>query len=172
MWMLTRDPECVIFGCRLNIKCFYLKGDNDVLRRSPGTPVFTAPECCLGQDSSHCIISNLVLFSNNTLISSKSTAQKKTWFSLSWILVHRLRSEMKVWLLIWDGVSEVWTRIFTTLTRDFVQVTGLTYHGKLADTWAAGVTLYCMVLGNYPFLGDTLQDTYDKVLGLLVLIFF
>lgn len=21
---------------------------NDVLRRSPGTPVFTAPECCLG----------------------------------------------------------------------------------------------------------------------------
>ncbi|KAL7253014.1 hypothetical protein ACSBR1_007522 [Camellia fascicularis] len=22
--------------------------DNDELRRSPGTPVFTAPECCLG----------------------------------------------------------------------------------------------------------------------------
>ncbi|XP_026665455.1 serine/threonine-protein kinase GRIK2-like isoform X2 [Phoenix dactylifera] len=61
--------------------------DNDVLRRSPGTPVFTAPECCLG----------------------------------------------------------------------------LTHHGKAADTWAVGVTLYCMVLGQYPFLGDTLQDTYDKV---------
>lgn len=41
--------------------------------------------------------------------------------------------------------------------------TGLTYHGKAADTWAVGVTLYCMVLGQYPFLGDTLQDTYDKV---------
>ncbi|KAF5744696.1 serine/threonine-protein kinase GRIK2 [Tripterygium wilfordii] len=25
--------------------------DNDELRRSPGTPVFTAPECCLGWDS-------------------------------------------------------------------------------------------------------------------------
>ncbi|KAJ9698153.1 hypothetical protein PVL29_007305 [Vitis rotundifolia] len=61
--------------------------DNDELRRSPGTPVFTAPECCLG----------------------------------------------------------------------------LTYHGKAADTWAVGVTLYCMVLGQYPFLGDSLQDTYDKV---------
>ncbi|XP_010932972.1 serine/threonine-protein kinase GRIK2 isoform X2 [Elaeis guineensis] len=63
--------------------------DNDVLRRSPGTPVFTAPECCLG----------------------------------------------------------------------------LTYHGKAADTWAVGVTLYCMVLGQYPFLGDTLQDTYDKIVN-------
>ncbi|KAK7261370.1 hypothetical protein RIF29_27679 [Crotalaria pallida] len=61
--------------------------DNDVLRRSPGTPVFTAPECCLG----------------------------------------------------------------------------LTYHGKASDTWAVGVTLYCMILGEYPFLGDTLQDTYDKI---------
>ncbi|KAL8092377.1 serine/threonine-protein kinase GRIK1-like isoform X1 [Apium graveolens] len=63
--------------------------DNDELRRSPGTPVFTAPECCLG----------------------------------------------------------------------------LTYHGRAADTWAVGVTLYCMVLGNYPFLGDTLQDTYDKIVN-------
>lgn len=63
--------------------------DNDELRRSPGTPVFTAPECCLG----------------------------------------------------------------------------LTYHGKAADTWAVGVTLYCMVLGHYPFLGETLQDTYDKIVN-------
>ncbi|XP_021645227.2 serine/threonine-protein kinase GRIK2 isoform X2 [Hevea brasiliensis] len=63
--------------------------DNDELRRSPGTPVFTAPECCLG----------------------------------------------------------------------------LTYHGKAADTWAVGVTLYCMILGQYPFLGETLQDTYDKIVS-------
>ncbi|KAJ6806736.1 serine/threonine-protein kinase GRIK2-like [Iris pallida] len=63
--------------------------DNDELRRSPGTPVFTAPECCLG----------------------------------------------------------------------------LTYSGRAADTWAVGVTLYCMILGQYPFLGDTLQDTYDKIVN-------
>ncbi|XP_022731063.1 serine/threonine-protein kinase GRIK2-like [Durio zibethinus] len=63
--------------------------NDDELRRSPGTPVFTAPECCLG----------------------------------------------------------------------------LTYHGKAADTWAVGVTLYCMVLGKYPFLGETLQDTYDKIVN-------
>ncbi|XP_030546084.1 serine/threonine-protein kinase GRIK1 isoform X1 [Rhodamnia argentea] len=63
--------------------------DNDQLRRSPGTPVFTAPECCLG----------------------------------------------------------------------------LTYRGRAADTWAVGVTLYCMVLGHYPFLGETLQDTYDKIVN-------
>ncbi|EOA24150.1 hypothetical protein CARUB_v10017384mg [Capsella rubella] len=61
--------------------------DDDQLRRSPGTPVFTAPECCLG----------------------------------------------------------------------------ITYSGKSADTWAVGVTLYHMILGQYPFLGHTLQDTYDKI---------
>ncbi|PWA91220.1 protein kinase, ATP binding site [Artemisia annua] len=63
--------------------------ENDELRRSPGTPVFTAPECCLGQN----------------------------------------------------------------------------YHGKTADIWAVGVTLYCMIFGQYPFLGDTLQDTYDKIVN-------
>ncbi|KAJ4977780.1 hypothetical protein NE237_008560 [Protea cynaroides] len=68
--------------------------DNDELRRSPGTPVFTAPECCLGA----------------------------------------------------------------------------TYHGKAADTWAVGVTLYFMVLGQYPFLGDTLQDTYEKIVDNSLLI--
>jgi [calcium/calmodulin-dependent protein kinase] kinase len=61
--------------------------DDDMLRRSPGTPVFTAPECCQGP----------------------------------------------------------------------------TYHGRPADRWAVGVTLYCMITGHYPFLGDTLQETYDKV---------
>ncbi|ONK63957.1 uncharacterized protein A4U43_C07F20650 [Asparagus officinalis] len=63
--------------------------DNDELRRSPGTPVFTAPECCLGS----------------------------------------------------------------------------TYRGRAADTWAVGVTLYYMVSGQYPFLGETLQDTYDKIVN-------
>ncbi|KAG8484868.1 hypothetical protein CXB51_021226 [Gossypium anomalum] len=71
------------------------ENDDDELRRSPGTPVFTAPECCLAQD----------------------------------------------------------------------QPTGSVYHGKAADTWAVGVTLYCMVLGKYPFLGETLQDTYEKIVN-------
>uniref|UniRef100_A0A803LDE2 Protein kinase domain-containing protein n=1 Tax=Chenopodium quinoa TaxID=63459 RepID=A0A803LDE2_CHEQI len=63
--------------------------DNDELRRSPGTPVITAPECCLG----------------------------------------------------------------------------LTYRGKAADTWAVGITLYCMIMGKFPFIGETLQDTYDKIVN-------
>ncbi|GKU93576.1 hypothetical protein SLEP1_g7162 [Rubroshorea leprosula] len=62
---------------------------DDELRRSPGTPVFTAPECCSGS----------------------------------------------------------------------------TYHGKAADTWAVGVTLYCMIFGKYPFLGETIPDTYDKIVN-------
>lgn len=62
---------------------------DDVLGRSPGTPVFTAPECCLGP----------------------------------------------------------------------------TYHGKAADVWAVGVTLYCMALGHCPYIGDSLQDTYDQIIN-------
>eukprot|EP00250_Pteridium_aquilinum_P000423 c10463_g1_i2 orf=354-1499(-) len=63
------------------------QGNNDELRRSPGTPVYTAPEC----------------------------------------------------------------------------ITGATYRGRAADIWALGVTLYCMVFGQYPFIGDTLQSTYDEI---------
>ena len=48
---------------------------------------------------------------------------------------------------------------------------GVTYSGKAADTWAVGVTLYCMILGEYPFLGDTLQDTYDRVRDLVCVLF-
>ncbi|KAH0661437.1 hypothetical protein KY284_026368 [Solanum tuberosum] len=78
--------------CKLDLEKAYDRvnsDDDDSLRRSPGTPVFTTPECCLG----------------------------------------------------------------------------LTYHGKAADTWGVGVTLDYMVLGKYPFLGDTLQDTYDKIVN-------
>ncbi|KAH7445442.1 hypothetical protein KP509_01G009400 [Ceratopteris richardii] len=63
------------------------QGNNDELRRSPGTPVYTAPEC----------------------------------------------------------------------------ITGATYHGRAADVWALGVTLYCMLFGRYPFIGETLQGTYDEI---------
>ncbi|XP_020679185.1 serine/threonine-protein kinase GRIK1 [Dendrobium catenatum] len=62
---------------------------NDLLWRSPGTPVFTAPECCIG----------------------------------------------------------------------------LNYHGKTADVWAVGVTLYCMIFGYCPFIGESLQETYDKIVN-------
>ncbi|CAL9161349.1 unnamed protein product [Musa hybrid cultivar] len=40
---------------------------------------------------------------------------------------------------------------------------GSSYHGKVADIWAVGVTLYCMILGRCPFVGDSLKDTYDKL---------
>ncbi|KMZ63290.1 Serine/threonine-protein kinase GRIK1 [Zostera marina] len=63
------------------------EGNNDEIARSPGTPVFTAPECC----------------------------------------------------------------------------TGSKYHGKAADTWALGVTLYCMIVGFCPFISDCLQDVYNKI---------
>lgn len=42
-------------------------------------------------------------------------------------------------------------------------IAGSTYHGRASDTWAVGVTLYCMISGHYPFLGDTMQEINDKV---------
>lgn len=84
--LITRHGTVKIGDFSVSQAC---EDDNDMLRRSPGTPVFTAPECILG----------------------------------------------------------------------------VTYSGKAADTWAVGVTLYCMILGEYPFLGDTLQDTYDRIVN-------
>jgi len=49
---------------------------------------------------------------------------------------------------------------------------GLTYHGKIDDVRALGVILYYMVLGSYPFIGDSLQGTYDKVNESLLLFTF
>lgn len=84
--LVTKDGRVKIGDFSVS-KAF--EDDNDEIGRSPGTPVFTAPECCVG----------------------------------------------------------------------------LTYHGKTADTWALGVTLYCMVLGYCPFIGDCLQDTYEKIVN-------
>lgn len=53
-------------------------------------------------------------------------------------------------------------------TSIFWWLSGLTYHGKAADVWALGCTLYCMVLGTYPFKGDNLQSTYDKVYTIIL----
>ncbi|KAJ0988451.1 hypothetical protein J5N97_006807 [Dioscorea zingiberensis] len=85
--LVTRNGTVKI--CDFSVSHAFEDG-NDELRRSPGTPVFTAPECCFGSS----------------------------------------------------------------------------YHGKAADVWAVGVTLYCMILGNCPFLGDGLQDTYDKIVNI------
>lgn len=38
-----------------------------------------------------------------------------------------------------------------------------TFSGRATDVWAAGVTLYQMVLGRTPFDADNLVDLYDQV---------
>ena len=41
-------PKIIFTTNRNQYFRFILQDGNDELRRSPGTPVFTAPECCLG----------------------------------------------------------------------------------------------------------------------------
>ncbi|KAL2597427.1 hypothetical protein AAZV13_11G160300 [Glycine max] len=94
--------------------------DKDELRRSPGTPVFTAPECILGG-----------------------------YFLFKLVRYYCCGVDVQV--------------LTAVLCLDMFL--GVKYGGKAADTWAVGVTLYCMILGEYPFLGDTLQDTYDKIVN-------
>jgi [calcium/calmodulin-dependent protein kinase] kinase len=122
--MCTKDISCQLIYIEPML-AFILQTGNDELRRSPGTPVFTAPECCLGYN----------------------------FFQACKILC--LVKPIKAHILIAVLAVDCWCYL------------GLTYHGKASDTWAVGVTLYCMILGEYPFLGDTLQDTYDRVIYIL-----
>ncbi|XP_031268888.1 serine/threonine-protein kinase GRIK1-like isoform X1 [Pistacia vera] len=39
------------------------------------------------------------------------------------------------------------------------------YHGKAADIWAVGVTFYYIVTGQLPFLGESIPETYEKILN-------
>ncbi|GLT50949.1 hypothetical protein SLA2020_244040 [Shorea laevis] len=39
------------------------------------------------------------------------------------------------------------------------------YNGKAADIWVAGFTLHYMVVGSYPFLSDSLPETYNKIVN-------
>ncbi|KAK1565807.1 hypothetical protein Q3G72_035481, partial [Acer saccharum] len=42
---------------------------------------------------------------------------------------------------------------------------GTVYHGKAADTWAIGVTLYYIVVGCFPFLADNFPETYHQIVN-------
>ncbi|KAK0604535.1 hypothetical protein LWI29_016624 [Acer saccharum] len=39
------------------------------------------------------------------------------------------------------------------------------YHGKAADTWAIGVTLYYIVVGCFPFLAVNFPETYHQIVN-------
>ena len=43
------------------------------------------------------------------------------------------------------------------------ETTGKEFHAFPCDIWALGVTLYYMLLGTVPFLGDTVLQVYDRI---------
>ena len=47
---------------------YVLQDGNDELRRSPGTPVYTAPECCLGEDVRTSIFLHLLSWTRNLIL--------------------------------------------------------------------------------------------------------
>lgn len=66
-----------------------------------------------------------------------------------------------VWVCV---ISNFFTIMDVLMLAGFSLNAGLPYHGKTSDVWAVGVTLYCLTVGQYPFLGDNLHETYDKVI--------
>lgn len=62
-----------------------------------------------------------------------------------------------------DGIDELWRTPGTPVFTAPECCQGLVYKGKVADAWAMGITLHCMILGYCPFIGDSLQETYDKI---------
>ncbi|KAL4436590.1 hypothetical protein ABPG75_003729 [Micractinium tetrahymenae] len=42
---------------------------------------------------------------------------------------------------------------------------GGAYHGRQADVWALGVSLYLFIFGELPFKGESVLDLYDAVAG-------
>ncbi|KAJ8760085.1 hypothetical protein K2173_010941 [Erythroxylum novogranatense] len=62
-----------------------------------------------------------------------------------------------------NGKDELWQCPGTPAFTAPECCSGTAYSGKAADTWAAGVTLYFMLVGSCPFLGDSLPETYDKI---------
>lgn len=48
---------------------------------------------------------------------------------------------------------------------EIISAQALQYSGFKVDVWSAGVTLYLMIYGQYPFFDDTLLGLYDKILS-------
>lgn len=64
-----------------------------------------------------------------------------------------------------DDNDEFWRCLGTPAFTAPECCSDIVYHGKAADTWALGITLYYMVVGCYPFIGDGILDTYDKIVN-------
>ena len=48
-------------------------------------------------------------------------------------------------------------------------ISGKLYCGQKADLWSCGVTLYALLCSHTPFADDTIQATFNKVKGLLLI---
>ena len=77
---------------------------------------------------------------------------------------HSNPKPQSLWLLgRHDRCEREGVRMKSSVHMNGIGLAELYYRGRAADIWALGCTLYCMVMGRYPFVGDTFPSVFEKV---------
>ena len=62
-----------------------------------------------------------------------------------------------------NGCDEISTHAGSNLFFSPEVCRGSKYKGRSSDIWAAGVTLYYMIMGEYPFKSNNYPDLYNQI---------